>query len=80
MSRVLSPSVDNPTAYGKPVMDKSMKAKNTPKKKKFISGFLLFPNPLFLERLIFNMKEEILSLKLRDFVPNIKGRLTNHAL
>ena len=39
-----------------------------------------FPNPLFLRRLILNRKEEVLSLKLRDFILKIKGRLTNYAL
>ena len=39
-----------------------------------------FLNPLFLGILIFDKEEHILSLKLRDFIPKIKGRLVNHAL
>ena len=38
------------------------------------------PNLLFLGRLILDKEEKILSLKLRDFIPKIKGRLVNHAL
>ena len=38
-----------------------------------------FTNPLFLGILILDKEEHILSLKLKDFIPKIKGRLENHA-
>ena len=73
MSRILSPQVGHPIAYGKFVMDKCMKAENT--QKIFISEFLSFQITYFLKRLILDkeelviyMEEEILSLRLRDLL------------
>ena len=66
--RVSSPSADHPTAYGKFVMDKYIKAENT--LKRYLSADFLvfiryFPKRLILdkEELILDMKEEILSLR-----------------
>ena len=39
-----------------------------------------FPNPIFFGILIIDKEEKILSLKLKDFIPKIEGRLANHAL
>ena len=49
-------------------MDKYMKAKNTQKIKIFISRFPNFQSPNFPKRLILDKEEEILSLRLRDFL------------
>ena len=39
-----------------------------------------FQNPLFFGILILGKEEQILSLKLGDFIPKIKGRLANQVL
>ena len=77
-----SPPADHPTEYGKFVMDKQTKAKNKQKihKKYIYQQVSQFPNTFFLGRLILDKEEHILSLKLRDFIPKIKGRLRNHVL
>ena len=77
-SRVSSPPTGHPTAYGKFVMDKHTKAENT-QKRYLLAGFPVFKSLIF-GILIFDKEEQILSLKLRDFIPKIKGRLVNHAL
>ena len=70
-SRVSSPPVGHPTAYGKFVMNKHTKAENL--KKIDIYQWISQPqNPLFLIRLILDREKEVLSLKLRDFIPEIK--------
>ena len=77
-SRVSSPPAGHLTAYGKFVMDKNTRVENT--KRDIYQRDSEFPNPLFFEILIFNKEEHILPLKLRYFIPKIKGRLANHAL
>ena len=66
-------------------MNKYTKAENT--QNIFISIFPSFQIPYFQKRLIidkeeliFNKEEEILSLRLRDFLPKIKERFVNHFL
>ena len=70
LSRVLSPSIGHPSAYGKFVMEKE---ENT--QRIFISGFPsvpihYFPKGLILdkEELTLDMEEEILSPRLKDFL------------
>ena len=66
MSRILSPPAGHPTAYGKFVMDKYTKVEN--KQKIFISEFPSFQISYFPKSLILDKEEEILSLRLRDFL------------
>ena len=79
-SRILSPPANHPTAYGKLVMGKDTKAKNT--QRIFISGFPSFQIHyfskglildkeeliLYKEELILDMEEDILSLRLINFL------------
>ena len=72
-SGVLSPPADCPFAYGKSVMENDTKAENT--QRIFISRFPnvqidYFSKGLILDmgELILDMEEEILSLRLRDFL------------
>ena len=73
MSGILSPSAGHLTAYGKFIMNKNMKVKNT--QRIFISEFLsfqisYFPKRLILdkEELILDMEKETLSQRLRYFI------------
>ena len=52
-------------------MDKYIKAENT-QKKYICQRISQSTNPLFLGRLILDMEEDILSLKLGDFIPKTK--------
>ena len=65
-SRFSSPSIDRLIAYGKFVMDKYVKAKNTLKRYLF-ANFPIFI-PYFPKRLTLAKEEDILSLRLRDLL------------
>ena len=65
-SRVSSPPAGHLTAYGKFVMDKYIKAKKT--LKRYLSIDLLVFIPYFLKRLNLDKEEDILFLRLRDFL------------
>ena len=56
-SRVSSPPTGHPNAYGKFVMDKFIKAKNT--LKRYLSNDFLIFIPYFPKRLTLNKEEEI---------------------
>ena len=80
MSRILSPPVNHPITYGKFVMDKYTKTENI--LNIFINGFPSFQIPYFPKRLIidkkeliFDKEEEILSLRLRDFLSENQGEI-----
>ena len=72
-SRILSLSAGHPTACGKFVMDKYIKAKNM--QKIFISGFPSFQIPSFPKRLIIDKEADILSLRLKDFLSKNQGEI-----
>ena len=78
LSRVSSPLADHPTVYGKFVMDKHTKVKN--KQKRYLSTGFPVSKSLIFQNINPDKDEQILSLKLRDFIPKIKGRLVNHTL
>ena len=54
-------------------MDKYTKVKNM--QKIFMNGFPCFQIPYFLKRLILDKEEEILSLRLKDFISKNQGEI-----
>ena len=66
LSRVSSLQANHPSVYGKLVKDKYIKVENTLERYLFVD-FLVFIY-YFLKRLTLDKEEEILSLRLRDFL------------
>ena len=65
-SRVSSLSADHPTAYVKFVMDKYIKVENT--LQRYLSSDFPAFIPYFPKKLTLDKEEDILSLRLRDFL------------